>query len=131
MNRGSGVLVVFLTTAACAASGPRMFRFASDLRPADGRACALGVLRRHGFGFPSVVAADSPAVAVRSPVRTSKGPGEWWRVELSVGTDSDGHTLVTSVVGASDREAGPFTAPPDPLQEVGAEITARCTWPAG
>ena len=91
----------------------------------------MAVLRRHGFGFSAASAGDSTVTAVRAPVRTSQGPGEWWRVEVSLGTDEDGRTLVTSVVGASDQEAGPFTAPPERLVLIGSEITARCMWGSG
>lgn len=128
--RRSILILLVFATAECAASGPRIFRFASDLPRAEGRACALDVLRRHGFHVAGPLAGDSAVVALRAPVRTAEGPGEWWRVELSLGSDPDGRTVVTSSVGASAREEGPFTAPPEPLQQVGSEVTARCMWGA-
>jgi hypothetical protein len=126
--RRSILLLIVFAAAGCATSGPRMFKFASDLRPADGRACALNVLRHHGFHIAEPLAADSAVVAMRAPVRTAEGPGAWWRVEVSVGSDPNGRTIVTSLVSASAREEGPFTAPPEPLQQVGGEVTARCMW---
>lgn len=88
----------------------------------------MGVLRQHGFGLAPASEGDSTIVAVRPPARTPDGPGEWWRIEMSVGTDETGRTVVTSVVGASDREEGPFVAPPESLQSIGSAITARCMW---
>jgi len=122
------LLLLLLGTATCAVSGPRTFRFASNLSPAEGRTCALDVLRRHGFYIAGPPVGDSTTVAMRAPARTAEGPGAWWRVEMSFASDADGRTTVTSRVGASAREEGPFTAPPPPLELVGSEITARCMW---
>lgn len=121
-------LLVLLGMAGCATPGPRTFRFASNLEPADSRTCALDVLRRRGFEVVQASGEEGAVVAVRRPVRTADGPGEWWRVEVSVAPGPDGSSLVTSVVAASARESGPFTALPERLVEVGSEITARCMW---
>ncbi|MDP2955506.1 MAG: hypothetical protein Q8N53_03725 [Longimicrobiales bacterium] len=122
------VLVALLGLAGCATPGPRTFQVATNLEPAAGRACAWDVLRRHGFEAARDTLDDGALVAMRRPVRTVYGPGEWWRVEVSVTTAEDGRTLVTSVAGASARETGPFTARPDGLLGVGGEISARCMW---
>ena len=122
------LLLLVLAAAGCAASGPRTFRFASNLRPAEGRACALNVLRHHGFHYAEPLAGDSAVVAMRAPVRTADGPGAWWRVAVSLGSDPEGRTVVTSLVSASAHEGGPYTAPPEPLQQVASEVTARCMW---
>ena len=129
--RRSILVLLVLAAADCAASEPRVFRFASNLPPAEGRACALNVLRHRGFHIAEPLAADSAVVALRAPVRTASGPGAWWRVELSLGLDPQGRTVVTSLVSASAHEGGPFTAPPEPLQQVGSEVTARCMWGSG
>lgn len=171
-------LATLLTAAACATmAGPRTFRFASNRKVPEARACALLVLRRHGFRLvpdstrpdtaavvpPDTAAAvqrDSAAVArpdtvavarpdtatvvrrdtgavvrrdttfvlIRPPELSEEQPRAWARAEVTVGTSSDGETVVTSVLGSSRRERGPFAAPSAELEDIGSEITARCMW---
>jgi len=137
---------------------PRTFRFASNREADDARTCAELALRRHDFTVvpdttradatapaDSTAAADSTAYAeavaqaepttrsdttvmVRRPHRASDGPGEWWRAKLWLDQDQQRRTVVVTVLGASRREAGPYGAPPEALEEVGSDITARCMW---
>ncbi len=67
-------------------------------------------------------------VLVRRPHRTSDGPGEWWRARLWLEQDRQGRTVVVSVLGASSRQAGPYGAPSEALEDVGSDVTARCMW---
>jgi len=67
-------------------------------------------------------------VLVRRPHRTSDGPGQWWRARLWLEQDRQGRAVVVSMLGASSKEAGPYGAPSEALEDVGSDITARCMW---
>jgi hypothetical protein len=164
MKRSVAVLglTTLLTLAACATmAGPRTFRFTSNRKVPEARACALLVLRRHGFRLvpdstrpdsaaavrpdstavvrpdsaavvrrdtAAVVRPDTTFVLIRRPELSEEQPRAWARAEVTVGTSSDGETVVTSVLGSSRHERGPFAAPSAELEDIGSEITARCMW---
>jgi len=164
MKRSVAVLglTTLLTLAACATmAGPRTFRFTSNRKVPEARACALLVLRRHGFRLvpdstrpdsaaavrpdstavvrpdsaavvrrdtAAVVRPDTTFVLIRRPELSEEEPRAWARAEVTVGTSSDGETVVTSVLGSSRHERGPFAAPSAELEDIGSEITARCMW---
>jgi hypothetical protein len=96
--------------------------------PAAALACAKAGLEREGFVETEPASEAQTAVMLRRPVPTSYGPGEWWRVEISVATDDDGRTVVASLAGASRQAAGPYAGPPSELQHVVGTLASRCTY---
>lgn len=211
---GTAFALVFAMTGCVTAVGSREFRFSSNRKPEEARACAVSVLRRYGFRVvPDTIAADTaPALAtptdttpadtaradtaradtaradtiradtiradtarvdtaradttraertradstradstpartaraapagptpadvtrttvlIRPPTASAVEPDRWWRAELSIGYDDQERTQVTSVLGSSRHRDGPFGAPSEALDDVGSDITARCTW---
>jgi len=113
----------------CAGAGaPQQYRFTGMRSPTSALSCAIAALDREGFELVESSPEQGTAVLTHPPRATLEERREWWRVELTVTTDADGATVVTSLAGAAPRRDAPMRAPPAELQHVVGTLASRCTW---
>jgi hypothetical protein len=127
--RAAAAAMLVALVLACATTGaPAQYRFTGMRQPAAALACAIATLDQEGFELLESSPDQGTAVLAHPPRPTLDRPREWWRVEITVTTDADGVTVVTSLAGATPRADGPLGAPPAELQHIVGMLASRCTW---